>query len=498
MQRITNLLVLFITLFIVLSIDLTYSLKSLNRNPKTSLRTIRKPYSHFTSLSCQSSDIIIKNSTKNKQKTNLLTSLLGISYLSIICSMMTLPSVLSIINMDPIFQIYSQQTLTPLIPMSSTLTISTLFVMLGKFTLGPITDHLGGSMAMLISMILISIYLFVAATTQSSIWFLIAWNLVSLGYSASWGAIANVIRENMDESSWPVALGNVAAYSRLGAMGSSIIFGSLLGFIQTKTNIVHFYNFSKSGSWRSVFIAAGIFQSIISILFYFVSKDISSKTSTHSMKVIPTVTYDEDIVVVTIPKLLQDVSKKSLFWLMLIAKTSLMMVGHIMSFIPLYLVSGPLKMSSSTAASSSAVFSLGSMISSIYGTRLYEKLNTQKKHKLITFLNVIGISIPFVLLLQEYQYYQFHYSFVLFLLMTWGFAWALPFYIPPGIAALRLGGKAHSSLITNIFDAFGFFAGAIFSKYAMDYGTKSNWIPTLLTCTIGNILTAIVMFLSKS
>ena len=43
---------------------------------------------------------------------------------------------------------------------------------------------------------------------------------------------------------------------------------------------------------------------------------------------------------------------------------------------------------------------------------------------------------------------------------------------PAGVLALTLGGVSHAALLTNMFDAVGFFASSIFSYYAMELGKK--------------------------
>ena len=43
---------------------------------------------------------------------------------------------------------------------------------------------------------------------------------------------------------------------------------------------------------------------------------------------------------------------------------------------------------------------------------------------------------------------------------------------PAGVLALTLGGVSHAALLTNMFDAVGFFASSIFSYYAMELGEE--------------------------
>jgi len=101
------------------------------------------------------------------------------------------------------------------------------------------------------------------------------------------------------------------------------------------------------------------------------------------------------------------------------------------------------------------------------------------------YLNVIG-SLPMSL------------PFCLLTIFSWGLAWALPFYIPPGILALELGGKLHAALLTNLFDGAGFLLSAAFSKVAMDQGGVGRWSTILLGFVISSFITTISMGLSMS
>jgi len=60
-------------------------------------------------------------------------------------------------------------------------------------------------------------------------------------------------------------------------------------------------------------------------------------------------------------------------------------------------------------------------------------------------------------------------------LFMWGLGWSLPFYVPPGKLALRLGGRDHAALLSNIYDGFGFLAAAIFSYFGMISAKLNRW-----------------------
>lgn len=119
---------------------------------------------------------------------------------------------------------------------------------------------------------------------------------------------------------------------------------------------------------------------------------------------------------------------------------------------------------------------------------------------LISILNIFGVIIPLILTLQQYVSTRSTLlsspGSILSLITLWGAAWALPFYIPPGLVALSLGGEHHAALVANIFDAFGFFAGAVFSFYSMKLGTNSQWTPVFLCCAITNALCLMLMNVS--
>ena len=83
---------------------------------------------------------------------------------------------------------------------------------------------------------------------------------------------------------------------------------------------------------------------------------------------------------------------------------------------------------------------------------------------------------------------------MLLFINLWGIAWALPFYIPAGVMALNLGGINHAALVTNIFDAVGFFSSALFSLPATQYGSKGHWTPVLLILTVANFIATASMY----
>jgi len=127
------------------------------------------------------------------------------------------------------------------------------------------------------------------------------------------------------------------------------------------------------------------------------------------------------------------VSKNPQFWLMMTGKVVLMVVGQFISFIPLFLKTG-LKMESHKAASASSVFSLGSLLASIIGARMYKNLKPKQQIDLVLLVNIVSSFIGIFFTIQTFGIgLQIPLLYSLCSLFLWGATWALAFYTPPGI-----------------------------------------------------------------
>jgi len=144
----------------------------------------------------------------------------------------------------------------------------------------------------------------------------------------------------------------------------------------------------------------------------------------------------------------------------------------------------------------SSLFALGSFISSVLGTRLYNKFSDSKKSISILVLNIFNFIFPLLLHLNAAKVLHLSPPIALLILTLYGFSWALPFYIPAGIMALKLGGKKHSALLTNLFDAVGFLAASIFSYYATELGRVGNWAPIFKILASVGAVSAVSMSLA--
>jgi hypothetical protein len=67
------------------------------------------------------------------------------------------------------------------------------------------------------------------------------------------------------------------------------------------------------------------------------------------------------------------------------------------------------------------------------------------------------------------------------LLALWGCAYALPFYLPPGEFALKIGGKTAAALFTNLFDAGGFSLCFFWNAWASKSTKQGDFTQVLLS-----------------
>jgi MFS family permease len=381
--------------------------------------------------------------------------MLCLTYMSIIVSVMPLSACLPSLSVEKKF-------LTSSFGMPGLVSLGTFVVFLGKILLGPPTDYYGGINILKASMLFITMALFGCSLSGSMQVFALQWIAICFAYSSAWGAVSKVVREKYQEKEWSEQLGLVAASSRLGSMLSTIFFGFVLG---------------KNGDWRMVYKSAGVIQGVILALSLLLERK-NSKAKVAGQNITNTKKMTLQTAAIeqreTIPQVLKRVSAIPSFWLMLIAKTVLMTVGQIILFIPMFLVStqGIAMKDASIYAGS---FALGSLISSVGGSKIYEKLSKLTQLKVITLFNSLGCFFSWLLYLQVKGVVSLPLTFVIASLFMWGLGWSLPFYVPPGKLALSLGGRDHAALLTNIYDGFGFLAAAVFSYHGMIYAKLNQW-----------------------
>lgn len=416
---------------------------------------------------------------QNKRRQQLISVVLGLSYLGTMVSVMTLPCALSHVD-SSLFRGNGNSGAKAIgLDLSRVIFLATLGTAGGKFLLGPPTDKLGGHAVMKLALAINAVLLYFISITTQQLHFAVMWIIVSFVYGATWGAVGAVVRQEFSSADWGSQLGLVASASRVGSMGSSLVFGSIMQY------------FSKAmgqNSWRIVFRSAAALQALILSIYMLIRFRMRSEGDTAIKEAhisAPVIKSESNEIQETALQLIKRVSKDSKFWGMILAKMFLLGVGQFIGFIPLYLITG-LRMEPGAASSASGLFAVGSLISSLIGTRIYKTLQKSTQINTIVAFNAIGTLLPIILYLNSAGIIPtMPLNAVLTILTVWGGCWALPFYVPIGVIALQIGGKQHAALVTNLADGAGFSLAAVFSIYAMMYGRRGEW---------GSILIALSSF----
>eukprot|EP01035_Chromulina_nebulosa_P000409 gene409-587_t len=116
------------------------------------------------------------------------TALLVVSYMSIIVSIMSFPSVMKLIDNDKQLR-QNEHNLFP--STAEIVSTATMCIMGGKFLFGPVTDTIGGEAMLFICMIAMGSLLATCAFTGSLNNFAVSWTIISFFYASAWGAVGS-------------------------------------------------------------------------------------------------------------------------------------------------------------------------------------------------------------------------------------------------------------------------------------------------------------------
>jgi sugar phosphate permease len=237
--------------------------------------------------------------------------------------------------------------------------------MLGKFLLGLPTDYFGGEKALHITLLLSAAFLFGCSISSTIYTFGAFWIAFSFVFSAAWGAIGKIIRENFLEKEWAAQLGLVYTGSRLGSILSVLLFGGIL----RQSNL---REFSSSG-WRNVFRASSAILTAVLAMSNVLMRptdvgsvvdppvDGKSARSQSSEEQVFGKRINHDIYITekkdNVSHIVTRFVTKESFWLVLASKISFVSVRQFSTFLPFYLTTG-YSMNPSTATFASASFAV--------------------------------------------------------------------------------------------------------------------------------------------
>ena len=456
------------------------------------------------------------SSSSGGSNSRVLSFLLQYSYMAVIVAVMALPSGLS--SVEATLGSHAKGVSLP-----SILTTATFAIVIGKFTI-PV-DEIGGKRTLKAGMFTISALLWGQSMAPSLGAFGAMWIVLCYIYSSSWGAVGKIVREEFEESRWGSELGGVAASSRLGSMLSSVVYGLVLR--------------RPGGDWRAVFRFASVFL-LSSLVLFSAVEGVDKSNRRHSATEPPPLAAASSKPALSSKEVIQKCLRSPIFWFMLCGKVLLMNIGQFISFLSLFLHSS-LGISQANAATYSGIFAAGSFVSSAAGAALYQRYLPQPlflpvlspfRHAVIRLLhrlsrnrqlvavaacNIASAVICALFAFQTVAPTKFPLPATLLLLFGLGFSWAFAFYVshicthrtrgtgaaralrgltnalllqvPPGLVCLKLGGKEHAALLTNIYDGVGFLSAAFFTYFA----TRKYWTSVLVFLSACSAISCVAM-----
>ncbi len=400
----------------------------------------------------------------NKKEEKLMAMALFWTYFAVMGAKCALPSTFALITSDESGLLLQNINSNPQQIMAQVLTISTCGIAFGKFLLGPIIDKYGGALCLKVALSLLMSLLVIISSTTTFRTFAIAWIFVDFIFSSCWAACLNAIHHSFSQDQWASRIGQLAVAARVGNASSFFFFASLLQWSQERR--------IKSGglvgqSWRSVFWASAAMQIIPIALLVMSSSKSSNKSDAPShqgeqslrsatasneeeMTALSSETKSKTLPTAATPSIrkslhvLKEEARQMPYWMHLISRSCLMIIASFLLFVPSYMTNA-FGVSSANGARVGSLYALGCLLAVSLGSKHFSVLNTRSK--VLASVGYLGL----VLLVCISQ--LLHISGLLNMsafggglaMFLWGVGFAVPFYIPPSLFALKRGGSESSA-----------------------------------------------------
>lgn len=413
-----------------------------------------------------------------------MAAALASTYFAVMGAKCALPSVLSSLTSSYTGLTYNTVNgSTPQSLMARLLGLSTLAVAMGKILLGPVVDKLGGIRALQLALITLSGLVFTISFTQQFSVFAICWIFVDFIFSSCWAGCINAIHQSFPEKEWAKQIGLLAAGARTGNAAAFAVFATVLYALEDK----------MKQPWRVIFGVSAVLQLLpIALLTYFGGITLKKDgANLHHKEEEEKASFKSSL------RTLRRETRKPEFWLHLLSRSSLMVFASFLLFVPT-LMSQVYGSSNAFAAQAGSIYALGCLLSVTSGSQLYSKLS-KKKQALTIFLLMGAATLSSLAQLAHVSgVWKLSAASSAAFLFLWGFAFSIPFYIPPSLYALERGGKQSSATIADVFDIGGFALLAVFNGYvaSIQHSNAASWIPTFQITTVCSLTSLISLTLA--
>lgn len=412
---------------------------------------------------------------------------LSSSYFAVMGAKCALPAVLSQLTSSSqglTFTLASVQS-TPQNQMARLLGLSTLSIAFGKLVLGPFIDSLGGIQSLQVALMSLMVLLLTISASQSFLVFSICWVLVDFIFSACWAACINAIHQSFPEREWGKQIGVLAAGARTGNAVAFSMFAFVLYLLE---------NNRVQQPWRWVFFFSAALQTIpLGLLSYFGGKTVNREDSPHEIAVLPSGAKSYQLSL----DILRREAKTPEFWLHMISRSCLMVFASFLLFVPT-LMKSVYGCSNALASQIGSIYAIGCLLSVSFASRMFSSLPKKKKVLASCFLLLLATISSVMQLAHVSGWVTLSAGMAAFSMFLWGFAFSIPFYLPPSLYALQKGGKYGSASIADCFDFLGFTLLAVFNQYvgSIAHQLPAAWIPCFQLTTGAALVSLIAQSLA--
>lgn len=414
-----------------------------------------------------------------------MSAALFATYLSVMGAKCALPSALSLLTAPTSGMSYPSPDVSPQKIIAKVLALSTLAISVGKFLLGPVIDTLGGATCLRLTLSALAACLGVIASTGSFSTFARCWILVDFLFSACWAACLNAVHGHFPEEEWAGKVGMLAVAARCGNALAFGVFSGVLGWARRRAEAA---GSAVGQEWRAVFWASALAQAMPLALLTAFGRRQGGAAATPSAQDI--VVETKKVSVRQSLLVLRQAASTPLFWLHLLSRSALMVFASFLLFVPSFMSNG-FGLSSGDAARAGSVYALGCLLSVAVGSDRYARLKWRGRAVANTAQMGAAAMCAAALLCHSSNSVPVTLgpSVGVLLMFLWGAAFAVPFYIPPSLYALRTGGRESSATIADAFDLVGFALLAAFNGYAagFDHADVRRWtgpFGMLLGCAV--------------
>ena len=346
-----------------------------------------------------------------------------------------------------------------------------LVCLAGKLLGAAVTDKLGGWLVLVVvfALWIVATGGSIVAQSVESLGYL--WLLNSFAYTITWGASVQVVGTayEKDPAAKTANLAFCASASRFGATAGNIVFGQLL---------------TAGFGWRQVLMPMVPIQVVLLLLM--ISKWLGAKAPAAPKKAAAGKKAEKEEAPPSVLAAFLSID----FWLMLIPKAlTFTYTQFFMNYIP-QLLHDAYGYDHGMASTLGGVAQGGSIVGLLVVGKYFKALDKGSKVTFVFFELLLCFLIPAALSLGPAVLPTIS---VVPLLMIWGVAYALPFYIPPGDFAMSVGGKAGTALFTNIFDAAGFATSAVWNPWASAIAKSGDFTQVLYSQALFGAISMIFM-----